>query len=110
MEMDGDMLIVKLSSYFPLQELLSKPEVIGSAHWVVIGTASDAVEEITRWYDHGALDGFIALPGGSVRSLTLFFEQVVPILVEKGLFRQEYSGNTLREHLKNEQLEKREPF
>lgn len=46
-----------------LQTLLSKPEVIGSAHWVVIGTPADAVEEIIRWYRHGALDGVIALPG-----------------------------------------------
>lgn len=82
-----------------LQELLNKPEVIGSAHWVVIGTAEDAVEEIIKWHDHDAIDGFIALPGGSIQSLHLFFEQVVPLLVEKGLFRKEYDGNTLREHL-----------
>ncbi|WP_137743768.1 NtaA/DmoA family FMN-dependent monooxygenase [Robertmurraya siralis] len=82
-----------------LQTLLSKPEVIGSAHWVVIGTPADAVEEIIRWYRHGALDGVIALPGGSVQSLNLFLEKVVPLLVEKGLFRKEYSGNTLSEHL-----------
>ncbi|RKJ70982.1 LLM class flavin-dependent oxidoreductase, partial [Butyricicoccus sp. 1XD8-22] len=84
-----------------LEELLVKPEVIGSAHWVVIGTPLEAVEEITRWHENSALDGFIALPGGSVQSLNLFFEQVVPLLIEKGLFRQEYTGNTLWDHLKD---------
>lgn len=82
-----------------LEELLLKPEVIGSAHWVVIGTAEDAVIEITKWCENGALDGFIALPGGSVQSMNLFFEQVIPRLVENGLFRREYRGNTLLDHL-----------
>lgn len=84
-----------------LQALLSKPEVIGSAHWVVIGTPADAVEEIIKWYRHGALDGIIALPGGAVQSLHLFFEKVVPLLVDKGLFKQEYHGDTLKAHLQN---------
>ena len=45
------------------------------------------------------MDGFIALPGGSIQSLVLFFNELVPMLVEKGLFRSEYTGVTLREHL-----------
>lgn len=93
-----------------LQELLLKPEVIGSAHWVIVGTAEEAVAEITKWFEHGALDGFIALPGGSVRSLNLFFEKVVPLLVEKGLFREEYTGSTLREHLNSNKSRGRHPL
>jgi hypothetical protein len=34
------------------------------------------------------------LPSG----LDIFVDQVVPILQERGLFRHEYSGRTLREH------------
>ena len=34
------------------------------------------------------------LPGG----FDLFAEHVVPILRKRGLFREEYSGKTLREH------------
>ncbi|CUB17486.1 Nitrilotriacetate monooxygenase component A [Bacillus safensis] len=81
-----------------VRELLSRPEVIGSAHWVILGTAEDAQREITRWFEAGALDGFIALPG-SVQSLELFFDELVPLLVQHGLFRSEYIGSTLREHL-----------
>ena len=44
-------------------------------------------------------DAFIALPGGSVDSLNLFFEELVPELVRRGLFRGDYEGSTLREHL-----------
>ena len=50
----------------------------------------------------GAMDGFIAAPGGSVGSLRLFLEQVVPRLVEKGLFRERYSATTFAGHLAEE--------
>jgi len=80
-------------------ELLARPEVIGSAHLVAIGTPEDIVEQIVAFYKKGALDGFIAVPGGPAKSLDLFFSDVIPALVERGLFRAEYEGNTLRSHL-----------
>lgn len=82
-----------------VRELLARPEVVGSAHWVVVGTVADALQEITTWYEAGAMDGLIALPGGSIRSLELFCDELVPLLAEQGLFRNEYTGTTLREHL-----------
>ncbi|MCP1309832.1 NtaA/DmoA family FMN-dependent monooxygenase [Paenibacillus tyrfis] len=82
-----------------VKALLSRPEVVGSAHWVVVGTVEDALQEITMWFEAGAADGFIALPGGSMQSLELFFDELVPMLAEKGLFRSEYTGVTLHDHL-----------
>ncbi|WP_100401901.1 NtaA/DmoA family FMN-dependent monooxygenase [Bacillus sp. FJAT-42315] len=82
-----------------VEELLSRPEVVGSAHWVAVGTVEDVVNDIIEWFEAGAMDGFIALPGGSVQSMELFFHELMPLLVEKGLFRSEYTGETLREHL-----------
>lgn len=82
-----------------VEALLARPEVVGSAHWVVVGTAEDALQEILARVAAGAADGFIALPGGSIRSLDLFLDELVPRLVERGLFRSEYTGTTLREHL-----------
>ncbi|MDF1791234.1 MAG: NtaA/DmoA family FMN-dependent monooxygenase [Thalassobaculaceae bacterium] len=82
-----------------VEDVLNRPEVVGSAHWVSVGTAEDVVDDITTWYGAGAMDGFIALPGGSDESMALFFSDVMPMLVEKGLFRREYAGNTLRAHL-----------
>ncbi|MRS97587.1 NtaA/DmoA family FMN-dependent monooxygenase [Ralstonia pickettii] len=68
-------------------------------HWQVIGTAeqiADALEE--RFVAFGA-DGYNVmapiLPGG----LTDFIELVLPELRRRGLFRSEYTGKTLREHL-----------
>ncbi|MBD2845016.1 NtaA/DmoA family FMN-dependent monooxygenase [Paenibacillus sp. IB182496] len=80
-------------------ELLERPEVIGSLHWVVIGTPADVLRQIVDWHEAGAMDGFIALPGGSLQSLDLLLEELVPMLAELGLYRREYAGATLREHL-----------
>lgn len=80
-------------------ELIERSEVLSAGHWVIIGTPEDAVPEIAEWFEDGAVDGFIAVPGGSVPCVNLFFDRLVPLLVEKGLFRQEYEGETLRDHL-----------
>ncbi|WP_394183877.1 NtaA/DmoA family FMN-dependent monooxygenase [Marinomonas posidonica] len=82
-----------------VNSFLERPEVCGSSHWLVIGTAQDAVDSIIERVSAGAADGFIAIPGGHIRSAQLFFEKVIPALVEQGWFREEYQGNTLAEHL-----------
>lgn len=82
-----------------VEQLLSRPEVVGSAHWVSVGTVEDVLEDMLTWFEAGAMDGVIALPGGSFHSLELFLDELVPMLAEKGLFRKEYAGTTLREHL-----------
>ena len=81
-------------------EVLARPEVVGSAHWVCVGTVDDVLAEITAWFAAGAIDGFIAIPGGSLQSLQLFLEELVPALARRGLFRSDYEGTTLREHLR----------
>ncbi len=80
-------------------EVLARPEVVGSAHWVCVGTVDDVLAEITAWFEAGAIDGVIAIPGGSMESLRLFLEELVPALARRGLFRRDYEGTTLRQHL-----------
>lgn len=81
-------------------ELLNRPEVIASAHWLIVGTVDDAAKEIAKWRDAAAIDGFIAVPGGSFNSVKLTLDELIPRLAEKGLFRKEYSGSTFVEHLR----------
>ncbi|MNF06014.1 putative monooxygenase MoxC [compost metagenome] len=76
-----------------------RPEVLSAAHWQVIGTVDDAVTEIADWAEAGVMDGFIAAPGGSFSSVYSFLDEVVPRLVERGLFRERYHGTTFAEHL-----------
>ncbi|MFT3967584.1 MAG: NtaA/DmoA family FMN-dependent monooxygenase [Sphingobium sp.] len=63
-----------------VEDLLSRPEVAASAHWIFIGRPDGAAREIERWARAGAMDGFIALPGGSRQSLVLLLEEVLPEL------------------------------
>lgn len=88
------------SSQPTVEELLARPEVVGSAHWVSVGTVEDVLADIVDWFEAGAMDGFIALPGGSRQSLHLFLKELVPALAARGLFRKDYEGATLREHLR----------
>lgn len=82
-----------------LDALLQAPEVLSSAHWQVVGTAADAAEEILTWHRAGAMDGVIALPCGSLNSLHIFLQQVVPLLRAAGVFRSAYAGSRLLDHL-----------
>ena len=46
-----------------------------------------------------ACDGFVLQDSGLPGQFEDFVEQVVPLLRKRGLFRQEYTGTTLRDHL-----------
>ncbi|WP_397451996.1 LLM class flavin-dependent oxidoreductase [Pseudomonas sp. NA-150] len=62
-----------------------------------VGTPEQVADAIQHWFETGAADGFIinsVLPDG----LQYFTELVVPVLQQRGLFRSDYSGSTLREH------------
>jgi len=87
----AELLLRRIDSDRPtLENLLALPEVVSSAHWQVIGTPADAVEQILAWRAADAIDGFIALPGGSLGSLTLFLDQVVPTLQVAGALKTTY--------------------
>jgi len=64
-----------------------------------VGTPASIADEMERWLVEEGSDGFNVmfpwLPGG----LDDFVNLVVPELQRRGLFRREYSGTTLRDHL-----------
>ncbi|AEV83284.1 monooxygenase [Actinoplanes sp. SE50] len=70
----------------------------GRGHLTFAGTAVEVADEIEHWFASGAADGFNIMPPVLPSSLSDFVEQVVPILQDRGLFRTEYTGRTLREH------------
>jgi FMN-dependent oxidoreductase (nitrilotriacetate monooxygenase family) len=67
-------------------------------HNVVAGTPTQVADIITAWFQGGAADGFNVMPPLYPQLLDAFTDQVVPILQDRGLFRTEYVGGTLREH------------
>ncbi|MGW6869063.1 LLM class flavin-dependent oxidoreductase [Streptomyces sp. NPDC054904] len=70
----------------------------GRGHRTFAGTAEQVADTIEHWYDSGAADGFNIMPAVLPSGLERFVDRVVPILQERGLFRTEYTGTTLREH------------
>jgi hypothetical protein len=56
---------------------------------------ADAIQE---WFEKGAADGFNIMPPVLPSGLDTFVDHVIPILRSRGLFRQQYTGRTLREH------------
>ncbi|MGZ4576936.1 MAG: NtaA/DmoA family FMN-dependent monooxygenase [Mycobacterium sp.] len=64
-----------------------------------VGTPAQVADEIDRHVQSDACDGFILVPHLTPRSLDEFVAKVVPLLQERGSFRTEYRGATLREHL-----------
>ncbi|MPW08932.1 NtaA/DmoA family FMN-dependent monooxygenase [Paraburkholderia sp. CNPSo 3155] len=68
-------------------------------HQQVIGTPQSIADQLQQWFEEEGADGFNImspwLPGG----LSEFADTVVPELQRRGLFRTEYTGSTLREHL-----------
>ena len=70
-----------------------------SAHQSFVGTPEAIADEMLRFLDADAADGFVLTPHINPGGLDDFVEQVVPILRDRGRFRREYTGTTLREHL-----------
>lgn len=64
-----------------------------------VGTPAQVADEIDLHVQSDACDGFILVPHLTPRGLDEFVDRVVPLLQERGAFRTEYSGQTLREHL-----------
>ncbi|WP_313432831.1 LLM class flavin-dependent oxidoreductase [Siminovitchia terrae] len=64
-----------------------------------IGTPVQVADEIEKWFTAKAADGFMIQFPLLPRDLDDFVTHVVPILQERGLFRLDYEGDTLREHL-----------
>lgn len=64
-----------------------------------VGTPAQVADEIDLHIQADACDGFILVPHLTPRGLDEFVDRVVPLLQERGAFRTEYTGHTLREHL-----------
>jgi len=86
------------SENLTLRQLLRRLSA-GRGHRIATGTPEQVAATIVEWFQTGAADGFNLIPPALPSSLTTFVEQVIPLLQARGLFRTEYEGSTLREHL-----------
>jgi alkanesulfonate monooxygenase len=76
-------------------------EVVAGARGklVIKGTPAQIADFMEHWYCEEAADGFNIMPPTLPGGLDDFVEMVIPELQRRGLFRTEYTGRTLREHL-----------
>ena len=70
----------------------------GRGHRTFTGTPVQVADTIQHYFENGAADGFNIMPAVLPSGIEVFAAEVVPILRERGLFRTEYEGTTLREH------------
>ncbi|MFE7130997.1 NtaA/DmoA family FMN-dependent monooxygenase [Streptomyces sp. NPDC057638] len=64
-----------------------------------IGSPATVAETINAFVQADAADGFILVPHLTPGGLDAFADTVVPLLQERGVFREDYTGSTLRDHL-----------
>ncbi|MBP2326191.1 FMN-dependent oxidoreductase (nitrilotriacetate monooxygenase family) [Kibdelosporangium banguiense] len=70
-----------------------------TARQTFIGSPATVAGSINDLVQADAGDGFILVPHVTPGGLDEFADTVVPLLQERGVFRTEYAGSTLREHL-----------
>lgn len=72
-------------------------EVTGRQSFV--GSPQTVAATINDFVQADASDGFILVPHITPGGLDPFVDRVVPLLQERGVFRADYTGTTLRDHL-----------
>ncbi|MGW0551903.1 NtaA/DmoA family FMN-dependent monooxygenase [Streptomyces altiplanensis] len=68
-------------------------------HPAPIGPPEAVADHMQEWFEAGAADGFWVAPDIYADGMDAFVDGVVPLLQQRGLFRTEYEGETLRDNL-----------
>lgn len=71
-------------------------------HWVIWGTPKRIADTLHEWFEAGLADGFMIQPAFFPGAFDDFVDLVVPELQRRGIFRRDYGGRTLRDHLRQD--------
>lgn len=85
-----------------LRENLTVREILyrnGGGHLQVVGTPEQVAHTMQTWKAQGACDGFNLMIDVLPEGLSAFTGNVVPLLQQRGIFRSEPNGTTLRSNL-----------
>jgi len=72
----------------------------GALHDPWVGGPKELADIFEKWFTAPACDGFVIGPTHQPGTFEDFVKFVVPELQKRGLVRQDYSGPTLRDHLR----------
>ncbi|MFD2701298.1 LLM class flavin-dependent oxidoreductase [Paenibacillus shunpengii] len=89
---------------FTIRELLYRSNG-GHGHITFTGSVIQTADFIENWFTNHAADGFNILPQLVPTGLEVFVDKVIPELQNRGIFRTEYEGKTLRESLGLKRIE-----
>ncbi|MEW2557143.1 F420-dependent methylene-tetrahydromethanopterin reductase, partial [Streptomyces zhihengii] len=64
-----------------------------------VGSPRTVADRIDHFVQSDGADGFILVPHLTPDGLDEVVDRVVPLLQEKGVYREDYTGPTLRDHL-----------
>ncbi|MDA0662081.1 MAG: LLM class flavin-dependent oxidoreductase [Proteobacteria bacterium] len=65
----------------------------------LVGGPKEIADMLEEWFSAPACDGFVIGPTHQPGTFEDFVKFVVPELQKRGMYRQDYSGTTLRDHL-----------
>lgn len=68
-------------------------------HWVIYGSPKRIADTMQEWFEAERADGFVVMPPYFPGAFDDFVDLVVPELQRRGIYRTEYTGPTLRDHL-----------
>lgn len=80
----------------------------GGGHFTTVGTPSMIADELVRWFDGRAADGFNVNASTLPEGIDEFVDKVVPELQERGVYRTSYDTTTLRGHFGQRQARRPE--
>ncbi|GGA58084.1 monooxygenase [Pseudoclavibacter endophyticus] len=66
-------------------------------HRVMVDTPDRIADSMIEWFEAGACDGFNFNPPSVPEGMHRMFDLLVPVLQERGYFREDYEGDTFRE-------------
>jgi alkanesulfonate monooxygenase SsuD/methylene tetrahydromethanopterin reductase-like flavin-dependent oxidoreductase (luciferase family) len=75
------------------------PRVFDDMMATIVGSPTTVADVIEDAVDRRAVDGFVLTSSLQPHGMDRFYELVLPILRERGRFREVYTGETLRDHL-----------
>ena len=67
----------------------------------IVGSPDTVADQLQDLFESGACDGFVFTPTLMPGMFEQLCRAVVPVLQARGLFRQDYTGTTLRDHLRD---------
>jgi FMN-dependent oxidoreductase (nitrilotriacetate monooxygenase family) len=90
---------IKADARAQRQTLREAALAVASPRPQFIGNGEQVADELTRWVEGGAADGFILGFPVQAEGLADFVQYVLPVLEARGYFQRNLTGTTLRQHL-----------